>query len=489
MPNRGADEKVVGDAATALLHKFAAMNAARTIPGSSLNNPVVNTKLTVNVSSLLGIAGTIPASSLDNLVVDTVATATSKVTPSDLASNIAHSRDVCFPEVLATANMLSLMEIASARVLAPHLSCSQTSVTARTYIKHSAATPLGAQVTATARFLGLEDKLYKLEVVASDSGGEVGRAHIWRAVVSKEGIESNASLRQPQHENSDEKTSKQRYIRVQLRSNAATGVPAQRIPWRHGSGKDIHRVVEDGPDELAESWLNGGADLTALDIFGWTALHVAARYRSAKISRLMLKSGADANAVTACGMTVLYIAVDSGRADIVKLLLGNGADPKGVDGSRNTLLHTAVENVGDEVLSALLEGGLEPNAQNSDKWTPLHVAVKNRSASKVRLLLKYEADPNISEDESWTSLHLAVESGDDGIVKILLENGADPKSENLRGDTPMKLAVRIGNERMVKTLLEKGVDPSLGYGRCTAVEWMKGHPVSGLSPPARAIGL
>lgn len=432
-------------------------------------------------------AGKMPNCSLDDLVVDVVATATSKVNPSDLASNIAHSRDVCFPEVLATANMLSLMEIASARVLTPHLSGAQTSVAARTDVAHSAATPSGAQITATARFLGLEGKLYKFEVIASDPGGEIGRAHMWRAVVSKERVENNASLRQPQHENSDEKKSTQKYIRVQLRSNAATGIPAPRIPWRHSDEKDIHRVVEEGPDGLAGSWLESGADLTALDIFGWTALHVAARYRNVKIPRLMLMSGADANAVTACGMTVLFIAVTSGRADTVKLLLENGADPKGVYGSRNTLLHTAAEIIGDEVMGVLLERGLEPNAQNSDMWTPLHVAVKNHSESKVRLLLKQGADPNISEDESWTSLHLAVDSGDDGIVKILLENGADPKSENLRGDTPMRLAVRVGNENMVKALLEKGVDPSLGYGRCTAVEWIQGHPVSGLSPPARAL--
>ncbi|OBT65892.1 hypothetical protein VE03_05466 [Pseudogymnoascus sp. 23342-1-I1] len=432
MPDHGPNKQVVDAVATALLGAFAAMNTS----------------------------GTTPIRSLDDLVVDSVATATSKVTPSDLASNIAHSRDVGFPEVLATANMLSLMEIASARVLTPYLSGTQTSVATRTDVAHLAATPLGAQI---------------------------GKARMWRAVTLKEGVENSASQRQPQHVNSDEKKSKQKYIRVQLRSNTATGIPAPRIPWRHGGEKDIHRIVEEGPDKLTERWLKGGADLTALDIFGWTALHVAARYRSVKISRLMLKGGADANAATACGMTVLFIAVASGRADTVKLLLDNGADPKGVYGSRNTLLHTAVENIGDEMLDVLLERGLEPNAQNSDMWTPLHVAVKNRSPSKVKILLKHGADPNISEDESWTSLHLAVDSGDDWIVKILLENGADSKSENIRGDTPLKLAVRIGNERMVKALLEKGVDPSLGYGRCTAVEWMQGHPVSGLSPPARAL--
>ncbi|OBT50723.1 hypothetical protein VE04_08226 [Pseudogymnoascus sp. 24MN13] len=407
-----------------------------------------------------------PPPSLDNLVVDAVATATSKVTPSDLASNIAHSRDVCFPDVLATANIISLMEIASARVLTPHLSGAQTSVATRSDIAHLAATPLGAQVTATARFLGLEGKLYKFEVVASDPGGEIAWAHMWRAVAFKERVENSATQRQPQHVNSDEEKSKRKYIRVQLRSNAATG----------------RKVLMNWP----RAGLTAVADVTALDIFGWTALHVAARYRNVKIPRLMLKGGADANAVSACGMTVLFIAVASGRADTVKLLLENGADPKGVYESRNTLLHTAVENIGDEVLSVLLERRLEPNAQNSDMWTPLHVAVKNRSTNKVRLLLRHGADPNISKDESWTSLHLAVDSGDEGIVKILLENGADPKSENIRGDTPMKLAVRIGNERMVKTLLEKGVDPSLGYGRCTAVEWLKRHPVTGLSPPARA---
>jgi predicted thioesterase len=133
--------------------------------------------------------------SLDNLVLNAAATATSQVIPSDLASNIAHSRDVYFPAVLATANMLSIMEVASARVLTPHLSGTQTSVATRTDVAHSAASPLGAQVTATARFLKLEGKLYKFEVIASDAGGVIGRAHMWRAIVFKERVELNASQR------------------------------------------------------------------------------------------------------------------------------------------------------------------------------------------------------------------------------------------------------------------------------------------------------
>lgn len=35
-------------------------------------------------------------------------------------------------------------------------------------------------------------------------------------------------------------------------------------------------------------WLKNGADLTALDVFGWTALNVLAGCRDVKIARLII---------------------------------------------------------------------------------------------------------------------------------------------------------------------------------------------------------
>jgi fluoroacetyl-CoA thioesterase len=116
------------------------------------------------------------------------------VSESDLASTLGIGPPP-FPPVFATARMVALMEVAAARLLAPFLGPGELSVGVRIDATHSAATPAGVTVTATARYLGREDGLYAFEVVASDRGGEVGRAAHRRAIVSNDRLVAGAVRR------------------------------------------------------------------------------------------------------------------------------------------------------------------------------------------------------------------------------------------------------------------------------------------------------
>src|SRR5215470_109512 len=111
---------------------------------------------------------------------------------SDLASCLSNDPKDSFPPVFATARMVGLIEIAAARLLRPLLQQGELSVGVSVEVTHSAATPRGTKVKATARYLGREGKLFKFEVVAEDSGGEIGRGTHKRAVVSEERLVSGA---------------------------------------------------------------------------------------------------------------------------------------------------------------------------------------------------------------------------------------------------------------------------------------------------------
>ena len=113
----------------------------------------------------------------------------------DLASALPLAPTDAFPTVLATARLVAFMEIASARVLQPHLAQGQLSVGVVVDITRSAPTPTGAAVTATARYLGRDGKLFEFEVVAVDSGGEIGRARHRRTVVDTGRVLANADRR------------------------------------------------------------------------------------------------------------------------------------------------------------------------------------------------------------------------------------------------------------------------------------------------------
>jgi fluoroacetyl-CoA thioesterase len=91
--------------------------------------------------------------------------------------------------------MIALMEVAASRVLIPLLGPGELSVGVTVDINHTAPTPLGAEVTATARYTGRDGKLFVFEVSASDPGGEVGSGRHKRAIVSSERLQSGAARR------------------------------------------------------------------------------------------------------------------------------------------------------------------------------------------------------------------------------------------------------------------------------------------------------
>lgn len=123
------------------------------------------------------------------------ATATLTVAPHDLASVLNFEPGDEFPAVFATSRMIALMEVAAARALRPILQDGQLSVGVTVDVMHTAATPLGGRVTATAKLIAREGKLFVFEVSAADDAGEVGRGTHKRAIISGERLLAGAAQR------------------------------------------------------------------------------------------------------------------------------------------------------------------------------------------------------------------------------------------------------------------------------------------------------
>jgi predicted thioesterase len=134
---------------------------------------------------------------MTELAIDSTATAHLTVRPLDLASNLEIETAGAFPAVFATSRMVALMEVAAARLLSPQLREGELSVGVTMDIKHTAATPPGGSVTATAKFVGREGKLFVFEVSAADDAGEIGRGTHRRAIISTERLLAGAAQRGP----------------------------------------------------------------------------------------------------------------------------------------------------------------------------------------------------------------------------------------------------------------------------------------------------
>jgi fluoroacetyl-CoA thioesterase len=127
--------------------------------------------------------------------VGSTASARLTVAQSDLASALNLEPSDAFPPVFATSRMVALMELAAARVLRPNLRAGELSVGVSLEVVHTAATPLGATVTATAKFVGRDGKLFLFEVSAADNAGEIGRGTHKRAIVTTERLVAGAAQR------------------------------------------------------------------------------------------------------------------------------------------------------------------------------------------------------------------------------------------------------------------------------------------------------
>jgi predicted thioesterase len=132
---------------------------------------------------------------MTDIPVGTEAEASWIVQDSDLASGLSDGHSGTFPEVFSTSRMVALMELAAARALLPVLAPDELSVGVLVDVVHTAATPPGVRVRATARYLGREGKAYAFEVIAYDPAGEIGRGKHRRAIIDSERLVRGAAKR------------------------------------------------------------------------------------------------------------------------------------------------------------------------------------------------------------------------------------------------------------------------------------------------------
>jgi fluoroacetyl-CoA thioesterase len=95
-------------------------------------------------------------------------------------------------DVLATPEMVRLMEVAAVAALADHLPSEYTSVGVGLDIKHTAPTPVGLGVEVRADLTEVQGRRLRFEVVAHDDVEEIGRGIHERVLVEVEDFVAGA---------------------------------------------------------------------------------------------------------------------------------------------------------------------------------------------------------------------------------------------------------------------------------------------------------
>ena len=172
------------------------------------------------------------------------------------------------------------------------------------------------------------------------------------------------------------------------------------------------------------SCLRQGADVTAHDPDGNTALHWAARYtdRPAIVTALV-KAGADLDArTTADSSTALHLAARySDHPAVIAALASAGAPLETRNENGATPLHSAAAyNQNPAIITALATAGADMEARNRLERTPLHSAADGDYPAIVAALLEAGAEVNPTDRFGRTPLDRARHPD---IIALLLEAG------------------------------------------------------------------
>lgn len=98
--------------------------------------------------------------------------------------------------VFATPEMVRLMERAAVNGLAPYLAPGQQSVGTMVNVKHLAATPLGATVTARAELVSVDGRRLLFKVSAHDGTDLIGEGTHERALIDLAKFEQRVAAKQ-----------------------------------------------------------------------------------------------------------------------------------------------------------------------------------------------------------------------------------------------------------------------------------------------------
>ncbi|KAJ0169751.1 hypothetical protein K1T71_014357 [Dendrolimus kikuchii] len=247
-----------------------------------------------------------------------------------------------------------------------------------------------------------------------------------------------------------------------------------------GGKTALHISAERGHVENVRTLLTAGANLSALDATGDTALALAEKngHRHAAHALREARDAQERERLSQHAQLRDFIA--RGESHQLKhKLQALGAEAGLVanltPGGANTLLYVASEAGLTTAVAALLDCGADGRAHPVTKYCPLYIACYHGRPEIVKLLLAHFPHAVQQETvEKWLPLHAACIGGHPAIVTLLLEHsypkdmlntyidatgqwqykfGFDVNARDVSGQTALYVACTLGNVAVVDALL------------------------------------
>ena len=214
----------------------------------------------------------------------------------------------------------------------------------------------------------------------------------------------------------------------------------------------LFEAVRSGDLRRIRAALSKGADVSAPDTSGQTALMLAAGMGRADVARLLLDRRAPVEAKDQNGATALMVATTTGHVSVIRELLKRGADINAANNAGMTPVLAAIMSDRFDVAEQLISAGAKVNIATANGTTPLIAAIVEGRTNVVALLLRHGADPNLRDNNGLTPLISAVARNRFEIVKLLVADGADVDATDPQGLTPLRIATLQHYENVANLL-------------------------------------
>lgn len=190
----------------------------------------------------------------------------------------------------------------------------------------------------------------------------------------------------------------------------------------------------------AEEAIQLGADLTASDDHGMTALHYAAARGSMGIVKLLIKFGAPLDAVDSTGMSPLHSAVIHDRTAVVSKLLAAACSVDLLDARGFTPLHHAASTGQLAMVRLLVEAGCASlQIKTRLQLTPLLCAIEKRRCNTIRYLADAQKPPFVLPAEP-SDFHPSCPNPSSTLMRFLKTLPPRP-SQSIQNDAEVRAAL------------------------------------------------
>jgi ankyrin repeat protein len=224
-----------------------------------------------------------------------------------------------------------------------------------------------------------------------------------------------------------------------------------------------------GDPAIVKLLLDHGADMK-LDVPSSRVLDAAAdsftrcdaehQEKWLEIAKLLRAAGAECDIVSACCLNdlprvrqllrpgrpaqiqeALRAAATWGRTDIAKVLLAAGADPNDVHHDK-PVVFDAIRH--PNVLRIFFDHGIDAGVSYKhsgiEGWTLLHEAAGQGAVDSAQLVLNHRIPVDSRDADGQTPLHVAAMSGKAAVVKLLLDHHAHVNAQTGSGTTAISYA-------------------------------------------------